>query len=333
VKRRGMVSATAFSRVLKRWLASFETIEEAVSLLSTSSGLSPDTWRKRITAGSQNSWIGRDLTSEQVDEFLTAADATYLWQEPPLARKRKPLVCEDCGKEITDPDDYRPLDLFRPQRGVSGKFVWDSTKQRWARRPAQGPKKRARRNGRRFRVYDLCRACAGEALRQRTISVKPDGKIRYGGTVMEDGKVRYLRTSERLAPKRGGRPRLLTDDELRAAYQIYTSTTLSRREIATKLWKAKGKGTKGGYESALLYGWRRLNLRLVRDVGTQIGMSVHGTDGTKSRKWKKRCKARLKDGRRCGQYVRIIREESSSHPAEDGLCWNHWNHATKKEAA
>lgn len=330
--RRGSVSAAAFSRVLKRWLASFENIEEAATFLSTSSGLAPDTWRKRITPGNQNSWIGKKLTVAQVDEFLTAADAVHLWQEPPLGGRRKPLVCEDCGKEISDPDDYRPLDLFRPQRGVSGKFVWDSTKQKWARRPAQGPKKRARRNGRRFRIYDLCRACAGEALRQRTLSVKPDGKIRYGGTVMENGKIRYLKTSERIAPKRGGRPRLLTDDELRAAHTIYERSGYSRREIARRLLESKEKGTLSGYEQALLYGWRRLNLPL-RPLSQQIGLSIHGTDGTKSRNWKKRCKVRLKDGRRCSQYVRIIREESSSHPAEDGLCWNHWNFARKREAA
>ena len=326
-----IVSSDAFSQVLRRWLVSFESIEEAATFLSTS-GLAADTWRKRITPGSQNSWLDRDLEAEKVDEFLTAADAVHLWHEPPLARKQKTLVCEDCGKEIANTDDYRPLDLFRPQKGTSGKFVWDSTKERWARRPAQGPKKRARRNGRRFRVYDLCRSCAGEALRQRTLSVKPDGKIRYGGTVMENGKIRYLKTSERVAPKRGGRPRLLTDDELRAAHTIYERSGYSRREIARRLLEHKDKGTLSGYEQALLYGWRRLNLPL-RPLSQQIGLSIHGTDGTKSKRWKKRCKMRLKDGRRCSQYVRIIREESSSHPAEDDLCWNHWNFALKKEAA
>jgi hypothetical protein len=241
-----------------------------------------------------------------------------------LRESRKPhiLVCEDCGKEITDPGDYRPLDLFRPQKGVSGKLVWDATKEKWVRRPAQGPKKRARRNGRRFRVYDLCRKCAGEALRQRAAS---------NTTVMEDGKKRTLKTKERLEPKRGGRPRLLTDEEVRQAYKVYESTTLSRREIARRIWEAKEKGSWNGYDQALLYGWRRLKLPL-RERGTQLGMSIHGTDGTKSRHWKQRCSARLSNGRQCGQFVRVIRTDTGSSPAFDGLCWNHARKAEREAA-
>ena len=60
-------------------------------------------------------------------------------------------------------------------------------------------------------------------------------------------------------------------------------------------------------------------------------MSVHGTDGTKGKHWKQQCSAHLKDGRQCGQWVRVIREETSSHPAEDGLCWNHANALKSRE--
>ena len=318
-----MTRAAAFKQVVDEWFALQEDIDSALGILSTASGDALDTWRKRVwlrgsDKGQLRSWR-RNTTIEQVDRFLVAAGLTHLWHEQPLmgTRKKKVLRCEDCGVEL-GPDNYRPLDLFRHQSGSSGKFVWDNTKQKWVRRPARGPKKRARRNGRRFRVYDLCRKCAGEALRQRAAS----------GSVMENGARRALKRKERVAPKRGGRPSLLTEDELRSAYHVYTSTTLSRREIAKRIWESKDKGTRSGYESALLYGWRRLGLEL-RDIGTQLGMSVHGTDGTKTKNWKQQCKAELRGGRQCGQWVRIIREETSSHPAEDGLCWNHAKSAAR----
>jgi hypothetical protein len=149
---------------------------------------------------------------------------------------------------------------------------------------------------------------------------------------MENGKKRQLLTKERLAPKRGGRPRLLTDAELQAAYRVYLSSTLSRNEIARRVWEAKGTGSLGGYQSALHYGWRRLGLKLTRDVSTQLGMTLHGTDGTKTKNWSVQCKVHLSNGGRCTQWVRIIREEASSHPAEDGLCWNHAAQVERKAA-
>lgn len=322
------IKAGAFEEVVKRWLAGFEVEEEAYQALSSSSGLQADTWRRRLTPGalglhpdvriSSNGWLGRDLSEEKVDEFLTAADLGHLWHEPPLGKPRK-LRCEDCGKEI-EPEDYRPLDLFRPQNGSSGKEVWDSTKQKWVRRPAQGPKKRARRNGRRFRVYDLCRRCAGEALRQRAAK---------NMTVMEGGKKRTLATKERLAPKRGGRPRLLDETQLRAAYTIYEATGLSQLEIARRLHAASGKGTVSGYTQSLLYGWRKLKLPL-RDRGVQMAISLHGTDGTKSKHWKKQCKVKLKNDSRCEQWVTKVTTENGSHPAEDGLCFTHRRKAERE---
>lgn len=308
------IKAAAFEKVLQKVMGDFETIEEFAQALSASSDVMPDTWRKRFTPGrAQWCWLGRDLSYAQVDQFLTAANATHLWHVSPLAVKQKALCCEDCGVEI-GPDNYRPLDLFRPQAGSSGKYVWDATKQRWAKRPAQGPKKRARRNGRRFRVVDLCRRCAGEALRQRAAN---------GASVTENGHKRYMSTKERIPPKRGGRPRLMTDDQLRAAYTVYLQTGISRGELATRIWRSASKGTEGGYHSALLYGWRRLGLPLTRTKGEQIGISLHGTDGTLNKAWKVQCKAHLKNGKRCTQWVRKITEEKSSHPAEDGLCHSH----------
>lgn len=316
------IKAAVFEQIARRMLLSYETLEDATQAMSAASNLSPNGWAKRLTPG-PNSWFGRDLTIEQMDEYLIAADATHLWHVAPLAGKRKVLRCEDCKIEI-EPGNYRPLDLFRPTPGASGKWVWDATKGKWARRPAQGPGKRARRNGRRFRVRDLCRRCAGEALRQRAAR---------STTVMENGKRRTLSTKERVAPKRGGRPRLLTDAEIQAAYRVYVSSTLSRNEIARRVWAAKGVGSLSGYQFALHSGWRRLGLKLTRDLSTQLGMSLHGTDGTKTKSWKQQCKAHLSNGDRCTQWTRVIREEASSHPAEDGLCWNHAAQVQRQIAA
>lgn len=187
-----MTRAAAFKKVVDEWFE-LQGIEPALAILSTASGVAPDTWRKRVwlrtwSKGQLLSWR-RNPSIEQIDEFLVAAGLTHLWHEQPLMGTRKKIVlrCEDCGIKL-GPDNYKPLDLFRPQHGSSGKFVWDATKQKWVRRPAQGPKKRARRNGRRFRVYDLCRKCAGEALRQRAAK---------STTVMEDGTRRVLATRER----------------------------------------------------------------------------------------------------------------------------------------
>ncbi len=219
------------------------------------------------------------------------------------------LHCEDCGKRI-EAGDYQPLDLFRHKPGASGKQVWDATKEKWVRRPAQGPKKRARRDGRRFKRWDLCTRCAEKALLER--------QGIYGRDRLR-------------APKRGGRPRLLTESELRAAHKIYEQTGMSRREIAKRLWQQQGKGSWSGYDQSLLYGWRRLKLKL-RPIGEQIAISRHGSDGSKSKHWKKRCKRRLRDGRHCTQYVRRIVTATGSHPADDGLCWNHARQAERRAA-
>jgi len=141
-----------------------------------------------------------------------------------------------------------------------------------------------------------------------------------------NGQKRYIRKSERIAPKRGGRPKLLTDDELRAAHKVYTASGLSMVALAALLNEQREKGTLSGYTQCLLYGWRRLKLPL-RDKGQQIAISRHGTDGTKSRSHKQRCSARVKHGerkgKRCIGFARIIHTATESHPAEDGLCWNH----------
>lgn len=164
------------------------------------------------------------------------------------------LRCEDCGKKI-EPGDYVPLDLFRPQRGSSGKYVWDATKEKWVRRPAQGPRKRARRNGRRFRVWDLCSHCAEQALLERGY----------------DGLARLRK------PKRGGRPRLLTDDELRTLHKVYMEYGLTRRELARRLLETREKGSLQGYEQALYYGWKKLRLKSVgRSEALRRAHKLHG---------------------------------------------------------
>lgn len=219
--------------------------------------------------------------------------------------RQKHLRCEDCRKKIA-PGDYVPLDLFRKTRGSSGEWVWDKTKERWAKRPRSGPGKRARRHGRRFRLVDLCSACA--AIEQ----------------TKDRGKTKGM-------PRRGGRPSLLDEQQLRAAHKIYVATGLSMLEIARRLHATSEKGTLTGYQQSLMYGWRKLGLKL-RDKGEQIAISKYGTDGTLSKHWKKRCKKRLRNGKRCAQYVRRVVTETGSHPAEDGLCHMHCMQAERKVA-
>ncbi len=178
-----------------------------------------------------------------LDRVLTALDMTDRWTYPPFleAADREiaaaglppaPLVrpvrrCEDCGGEVEP--GVEPLGLFRPDPGAP-----------------RG--KNARPGGRRWREWLLCRRCRGEALRRRAMS----------GTVMEAGVKRVLRPRERVAPKKGGRPRLLSDAELRVAHLLYEWRKLSVLAVAQLLAeKRPGRGTVGGYASALHYGWKR----------------------------------------------------------------------------
>src|SRR6185436_6435583 len=94
------------------------------------------------------------------DELLTAMGRPELWHE--LAPVTVGLKCEDCGGHITDETGYRPLDLFRPDPSAQAGVIWDATKGKLVIRPGA-----ARAGGRRFRRVDLCRRCAGEALRIR----------------------------------------------------------------------------------------------------------------------------------------------------------------------
>lgn len=230
------------------------------------------------------------------DRILTALDRPHALLEPDYVPPSS-TTCEDCGKEIEP--GVMPIDLFREVPEAMEGRVWNKTTGKWVRRPG-----RARAGGRRFRPWNLCRACRAAAIRERAVRGNSNGR----------GK--RLKTSDRIPPRRGGRPRLLTDDELRSAYRIYVETGLSRREIAKRLHERREKGTLQGYEQALLYGWRRLGFKL-RDRGTQIAISRHGAGVD----WrppvrKQRCKKRLRNGRRCTQWVR-----HDGH--DDGLCWNH----------
>lgn len=272
-------------------------------------------WLYRVRTGESET-----ISAEYADRLLTALGRQEVLQtlvpEPDLVYERLGH-CEDCGGEIEE--GVEPIDLFRTTPSAMEGRIWDSTKQRWARRP-----RNARAGGRRFRPWRLCRLCRAEAIRARA-----------GGSTMANGKKRYIRKRERVAPKRGGRPRLLTDSELRAAHKVYMLKKLSINEIATQLDATREKGTRSGYQQSLLYGWRRLKLPL-RDRGQQIAFSLHGTDGTKSRNWKQRCCARVtsgkRKGKRCLQFTRIIHSATESHPAEDGLCWNHANPRKGKAA-
>lgn len=248
---------------------------------------------RALTSGEQQS-IGVTLA----DRYLTALDRPQaLIELEPDYVPPSSTVCEDCGAEIEP--DVMPIDLFRHVPESMEGRVWNKTTGKWVRRPG-----RARAGGRRFRLWHLCRSCRAAAIRERALKAS------------SNGRQKTLKTSDRIPPRRGGRPRLLTDDELRSAYRIYVETGLSRREIAKRLHAQREKGTLQGYEQSLLYGWRRLGFKL-RDRGAQVAISRHGA----SVDWrppvrKQRCKKRLRDGRRCTQWVR-----HDGH--DDGLCWNH----------
>lgn len=292
-----MIPVSEFRPIAEAWVGEFDAPEDAYQRLAAASGLTADAWRKRLYSGGLW-WTFHELDEHDVDEFLTAANVTHLWYEPPLNAYNAGAVglrCEDCGDPI-EPGNYAPLDLMRPDPSAS-RWVWDSTKRKPVFRP-----KNAKVGGRRFRQVDLCGRCATLALLAR------DPQYRRG----------------RLQPpKRGGRPRLLNEDQLRALYRAYEARGISIGGLARMLHESgKIAGTRAGLYQSILYGWRKLGFEL-RPIGEQIGRSRHGTDGTKSRKWKRQCKVRFRDGRRCSQFVRRIVTETGSQPASDGLCWNH----------
>jgi hypothetical protein len=124
-------------------------------------------------------------------------------------------------------------------------------------------------------------------------------------------------------PKRGGRPRLLTDAQLRQAHVVYERGDRSRRQIAAGLVASLGKGTQSGMEQALLYGWRRLGLPtrsrseavtiMHRDVlGHEIGRRAAQIAG------KRKCSAVTTvygrgGGRPCGQWAQPGSELCAMH--------------------
>lgn len=205
------------------------------------------------------------------------------------------LLCEDCGKEVAV-DDYRPLDLMRPDPSAS-RWVWDATKQKLVHRP-----RNAAVGGRRFRVVDLCRRCAGEALRKRSMN---------SGTVMEGGKKRALRTRERLAPKRGGRPRLLDERQLRQLHRLYERHGLSINDLVAALLEGgRVKGTRAGLYQSILYGWRKLKLPL-RGTSEAIALAHHRR-GRKPRE-PQRCPASTRKGIRCRLFAKVGATYCVSH--------------------
>lgn len=285
------------------------SVDRVCEVLAQYGGTDKDTvtrWLYRVRSGESET-----ISFEYADRILTALGRTEVLDTlHPQAEYIYERVghCEDCGGEIEE--GVKSIDLFRITPSAMEGRVWDSTKKKWVRRP-----RNARAGGRRFRYWNLCRRCRANALRART-----------GGSRSENGRKKHIRSSERIPPKRGGRPRLLTDRELQAAHKIYMGRKLSMNEIAAHLAATREKGTKGGYAQSLLYGWRRLKLPL-RDRGQQIAFSKYGTDGTKSKAPKVRCSARVKEGERkgkqCQLFARVIRTETGKQPAEDGLCWNH----------
>jgi hypothetical protein len=283
--------------IAERWLAEYDSPESAFRSLGLASGLTADAWRKRLSDTPAGWWPRTQLAEVEVDAFLTAAGLGYLWHEPPLNEHSPVLIglrCEDCNKPI-EADDYFPLDLMRPDPSAT-RWVWDSTKHKLVFRP-----RNARAGGRRFRKVDLCRRCSAEALRRRAQpGYKPDGKPRYN-TIKENGVVRFLRPTERIAPRRGGRPRLLDEPELRALHAAYL-TGLSIRDLALQLLAAGHRGTESGLYQSMLYGWRNLELP-IRSRPDAI-REAHRQRGRIPPERFRRCAATRTRGKPCRQWAR-----------------------------
>lgn len=302
-----VVPVEVFRPIAEAWLAEQDSPQAGFELLGAATGLKADSWRKRFTSGTAFSragaevgvgwWSRSAIAAVDVDAFLAAADLVHLWHQPPLEEYRAVvgLRCEDCGRVIED-GEYMPLDLMRPDPSAST-WLWDATKQKLVHRPTQ-----ARPGGRRFRVVDLCTHCGTEALFARA------PEYRHGRLT---------------PPKRGGRPRLLDEAQLRTLHHVYTTRGFSMVQLARMLVDAgKTRGTFQGFYQSMYYGWRNLGLE-TRTHGVQVAMSRFGTDGTRSKHHKVQCSKALADGRRCTQWVRRIVTATGSQPAADGLCWNH----------
>lgn len=294
-----LVPVAVIRPIVDEWLQRLEDDESnGYERLAAGSDVSADTWRRRLSESTYEGrrgtrlprgwWALDAIDIRDVDFLLTVADLEHLWHTDPRLSEysgRRELVCEDCGKPI-EPGDYRPLELMRPDPEALEGRIWDDTTKKW-RQPH-----RARAGGRRWRWWDLCTDCAATALRSR------DGRDR--------GK----------PPKRGGRPRLLTDDELRSLHVIYEQGEMSMRELAKQLVATRDKGSQTGYEQSIMYGWRRLGLP-IRSRSEERTL-VHRKAGRMGRPEPRRCGAR----RVCYGKHALERCKLWAIPGSD-FCWNH----------
>ncbi len=111
--------------IVERWIAEHDSPGQAFLELEANSPWKADSWRRRFTDTVQQSrrgtwrgwWTYYELALEDVDEFLTAAGLTYLWQTElrDLLPETRPTdeefdeTCALCGRWI---------DWSRGDRGV-----------------------------------------------------------------------------------------------------------------------------------------------------------------------------------------------------------------------
>lgn len=175
--------------------------------------------------------LARDLlTFDEADRLLVAAEAEHLWRTD---ERLRPFAVESTRRfrcqGCRRAKPVQVVELFLPGR----------TAQRGNGGFKNGSRKR-RAGTWRYRSFLFCDDCAAEKLAPR------------GG----------------VAPKRGGRPRLFTDAQLRAAHVIYEREQLSMNDLSVLL-STQGQGTQGGVVSALHYGWKRLGLKQRAKAETQ----------------------------------------------------------------
>jgi len=243
--------------------------QEGIDSLLREAGCYNGHTRKQLRDG-----IG-EFTLDKADRLLIAAGLLGRLGDL-LGEVGVELCCADCGKVI-EPGDYRPLTLWRVV-------------------PDAPEGKRARAGGRRARRYDLCRKCAGIALAKRG-----------GGSIKENGKRRHLKTKERVAPGRAGRPRLFTDDEIRAAHRAY-ETGLSIPDLAKQI--SQTRGTYGGVAYALQAGFHRLGLP-IRPKAERQALAHHRRGRIPKRQ--PTCTASKRNGEPCSAKAKSGHDRCVSH--------------------
>lgn len=106
-----LIPVDRFRPLVEQWVARFESPTQAYAQLEAGGAISADGWRRRLSDGdaTHQGWVFPvELDPDDVDEFLTAAGLTHLWQtelhdlldEPRLSDEEFDETCAECGRWI-----------------------------------------------------------------------------------------------------------------------------------------------------------------------------------------------------------------------------------------